>query len=46
MDTGMVTAIMKKTSIKMQYSETLIVLKYNVCEQLNYESKNVESDKK
>ena len=46
MATDMVTVIMKKTSIKMQYSETLIVLKHNAWEQLNCESLNVESDKK
>ena len=38
--------IMRKTRIKMQYSETLIVLKHNAWEQLNCESLNVESDEK
>jgi len=48
MDTvmGTVTGIMRKTRIKMQYSEKLIELKFNACEQLNCESQNFESDKK
>ena len=42
----MVMVTMRKTRIKMQYSEILIELKFNAREQLNCESQNFESDRK